>query len=332
MRVLYKNVVAPAFAAVLLAALSLAACGRDSSPTLGEAPSQPASDRSPSSAPRQVEILHGQFRDPQGVAIGRDGSIYVTDGLPKGAIYRVPPRCTVRACVESIGSYLGSPYGIAIALNNDVYVADSFHSVVNRFSKQGATWTSIQIGDFAGSSPAGLALDAVGNVYVGITAPGDLEKVAPPFVGPRHGTPTMISTKLQGTIGVALDAARNIYVANNYIDFTNNTVIMTVLELSPSGKTLRTIDLGSNDNPNRKASLSGVAIDSAGDIYAADDAHHTVWKVTPLGTTSKIGRGFFAPAGVALDPNCKGSTCDVYVADDARYSQAIGMVWRVSQK
>ena len=85
---------------------------------------------------------------------------------------------------------------------------------------------------------------------------------------------------------------------------------------------------GSDDGTGTTASFanpSGVAVDSAGNVYVADSGNHTIRKVTPAGMVTTLAglagsvaartgrgapRGFIYPTGVAVD-----SAGNVYVAD-----------------
>ncbi|HEY1653146.1 MAG TPA: choice-of-anchor Q domain-containing protein [Acidimicrobiales bacterium] len=99
---------------------------------------------------------------------------------------------------------------------------------------------------------------------------------------------------LDGPAGVAVNAARDLYVA----DYTANQV----LEITPSG----------TQTPIGSGWLHpiGVAVDRAGDVYVTDSGNHRVEEVTTSGAQATIGSGFFDPDGVAVD-----GAGNVYVAD-----------------
>jgi len=173
--------------------------------------------------------------------------------------------------------------------------------------------------------PAGVAVDAAGNVYVADfgnhqvkeiqAGTGTVTTLAPGFafsapngialdaagnlyvsdagtqkvyqIPAAGGTPTPIGPAFGNPVGVAVDAAGNVYVADQ--DKTTVTKI-------PSGNGAPII-IGSGFNMP-----TGVAVDAAGNVYVADDGNNAVKKI-PLGTGTPviIGSGFTNPHGVAVD-------------------------------
>ena len=127
-------------------------------------------------------------------------------------------------------------------------------------------------------------------------------------------------------IGVAVDGAGNVYVADTY----NNTI----RKVTPAGVVTTLAGLaghsGSTDGIGIAARFnfpSGVAVDSAGNAYVAEQLNNTIRKVTPTGVVTTLaglaesdgnvdGTGssarFSSPEGIAVD-----SAGNIYVADTA---------------
>jgi len=144
--------------------------------------------------------------------------------------------------------------------------------------------------DLGFSEPAGLAIDAAGDLYVADRA-NHLVKKYPAgsvnfiTIGSGFNTP----------YGVAVDTAGNVYVA----DAGANNII----KVPPSGPQ---VVIGSGF-----ASPWGVAVDGAGNVYVADSGNNQVKEIPGgTGTPVVLGSGFNFPTSVALDP-----AGNVYVTD-----------------
>ena len=152
--------------------------------------------------------------------------------------------------------------------------------------------TAIKVLGSGFNGPAGLAVDAAGNVYVADNGNNAVKKIAPDGI-----TVTTLGSGFNQPIGVAVDAAGNVYVA----DAGNNAV----KKIAPDGITITTLGSGFNQP-------EGVAIDAAGNVYVADNGNIAVKKIAPDGITiTTLGSGFNNPFGVAVD-----ALGNVYVGDN----------------
>jgi len=164
--------------------------------------------------------------------------------------------------------------------------AGTFTIPVNLAGNVSSTTSSITYGLALGgtSYPAGLALDASGNLYFTDGASG-VDKVTPAGV---------VSTFLSGnstpnnpidSSGLAFDTAGNLYIANWRIG--------TVSEVTPAG-IVSTFSSAFN-------SPTALAFDAAGNLYVADSSG-AVSKVTPAGVVSTFASaGLSKPDGLAFD-------------------------------
>src|SRR6266540_3313612 len=202
-----------------------------------------------------------------------------------------------------------------------------------------ASAVSIGSADGTGSaarfwSASGVATDSSGNVYVADTLNNTIRKITPAgdvttlaglagSYGSADGTGS--AARFRGPSGVAVDSARNVYVAD--------TGSHTIRQVTPAGVVTTLAGLagitGSADGTGRAARFYypyGVATDSSGNVYVADSSNSTIRKITPAGVVTTLageagntgysadGTGsaarFSYPSGVATD-----SSGNVYVAD-----------------
>jgi len=183
--------------------------------------------------------------------------------------------------------------------------------------------------------PSGVAVDTAGNLYVADSRNNTIRKITPGrAVTTVAGSPlqagssdgTGSAARFSWPRGVAVDNAENVYVA----DSLNSTIrkitpdgAVTTLAGS-AGQRGRIDGIGS---AARFAEPSGVAVDTAGNLYVADTANNKIRKITPAGVVSTLADNalFYYPSGVAVD-----RAGNVYVADTnnrtIRKIAATGMV------
>ena len=219
------------------------------------------------------------------------------------------------------------------------------------------TWTTF-VGNASGGNadgtgtnaqflyPQGVAVDSAGNVYVADRANDTIRKVTPvgtnwvvttlAGLGGAPGTNdgTGSAARFNQPYGVAVDTNGSIYVAdsgNNAIRTITPAGVVTTIAGLPLFTVVGNPVGGSADGMNSNARfsfLAGVVVDSAGNVYVAEEDNNTIRKMTPEGTNwmvstiggvagvkgSTNGSGsvarFFEPGGVAVD-----SAGNVYVAD-----------------
>ncbi len=185
---------------------------------------------------------------------------------------------------------------------------------------------------FAG--PAGIAVDAAGNLYVADTDNQVIRKITPGGgVGTLAGSAGVggdadglgPAARFNYPSGVAVDSAGNVYVAD-----TENSKIR---EISPAGAvtTIAGSLSGHLDGTGPAAEFNaptGVAVDSAGNVYVADSGNNAIRKITSDGAVTTLAGGlnsfsqlggedgtgsaarFNYPVGLAVD-----GLGNVYVAD-----------------
>jgi hypothetical protein len=185
------------------------------------------------------------------------------------------------------------------------------------------------------SGPSGIVVDATGNLYVAdslnhtirkITTAGGVTTIAGSAGSSGFTNATGPAAQFHGPQGLALDGSGDLFVAD-----TNNNAIRKIAVATGVVTTVAGSETGvpgSADGANSHAMFhypSGVAVDSAGNLYVADTDNHTLREITPNGAVSTLaglagahggadGIGtavrFNYPTGVAVDSSGK-----VYIAD-----------------
>ena len=244
------------------------------------------------------------------------------------------------------------PYGVSVDSAGNVFIADALNHRVRRIDAEtGLIETLAGAGErgFEGdggpapdallSFPRGIAVDAAGNVYVADTnnhrvrainaETGRIQTLAGTGQRGFGGDGGLASgAMLRQPSGVAVDSAGNVYVADTANNRVRKIDVQTGLieTLAGTGEHGH----GGDGGPASAALLgqpSGVAVDSAGNVYVADTANNRVRKIDAqtglIGTLAGTGqRGFEGDGGLASEASLRlpvgvavDSAGDVYVTD-----------------
>ena len=201
--------------------------------------------------------------------------------------------------------------GIAVDGNGNIFVADTFNNRVRKISTNGNVTTVAGNGQlgYAGDGnsgpvaqlafPQSLALDSAGNLYIGEAY--DIRKLSPNGVISTiagNGNSLIdgalaINAPIGFTVGLAVDGAGNLYVADplfNRVRVITGNTIRTVAGVGTAG-------FSGDGGPATAAELNypvSVAINSAGNILIADEYNLRIRKVTAGIITTIAGRTHFA--------------------------------------
>src|SRR5439155_1658368 len=256
-----------------------------------------------------------QLLGPGGVALDPAGNFYIAD-RNNDRIRRVSTDGTIAtyAGSGSLGfSGDGGPAtaarlnmslgGVALDSAGNLYIADLLNERIRKVSPVGTISTYAGNGGrgFGGdggpataaqlSPPQGVALDSAGNLYIADLLNNRIRKVTPGgTISTYAGTGTSgfagdggpaTAAQLSFPHGVALDSAGNLYIA----DSNNNRI----RKVTPGGTISTYAGTGlqgfsGDGGPAIDAQLwfpVGVALDSAGNLYIADQENQRIRKVTP---------------------------------------------------
>jgi hypothetical protein len=178
---------------------------------------------------RPKVVQGGGLRRPFGVAVGGDGTIWVTNGSESaapGSVVRITPDGRFLGRPISGGGMV-SPQGIAIDAAGDAWVANLISSSVTEIGPDGSVVGAPHTGGGSIAGGWGIAIDGDQNVWVAsFNKPGVTElcgsQVADCPVGLHTGDPIspagtgFTSRAYQHLTAVAIDPSGNVWAANNW--------------------------------------------------------------------------------------------------------------------
>ncbi len=287
---------------------------------------------------------------PTGVAVDSAGNLYIPEPynnrirkVSNGVITTVVGNSLSGDNGPATSTQLSSPNGVAWDTAGNLYIVDSGRI---RKVSNGVISTVAGIGMFGYSGdngpaisaqlnyPGGVAVDSAGNLYIADTGNHRIRKVSGGMITTVAGNGTLgfsgdggpaASAQLNYPGGVAVDSAGNLYIADSYnfrIRKVSNGVIATVAGNGTPGVG------GGDDGPATSAALSrpsGIAVDSAGNLYISEFNSGRIRKVSNGAITTVAGSGtpgfsgdngsatsaqLNGPEGVAVD-----SAGNLYIAD-----------------
>jgi streptogramin lyase len=296
-----------------------------------------------------------QFNEPYGTGVDSSGNVYVADQAddtirkitPAGVVTTFAGLSGVAGSADGAGSAarFNSPYDVAVDTSGNLYVSDNSNETIRKITPAGVVSTlagSVGVGGTANgtgtsatfSSPAGIAVDTSGNVYVADQTDNTIRKITPAGVvtifagtadtaGFTDGAAT--AARFNSPYGVAVDGSGNVYVAD-----TGNRVVRMVTPAGVVSTIAGTAKVAGTTNGTGAAALFevvlGVAVDGSGNVYVSDEGiDNTIRKITPGGVVTTFagvtgldgyvdGPGssaeFDGPYGISID-----SGGNLYVAD-----------------
>lgn len=214
------------------------------------------------------------------------------------------------------------PQAIAVDEVGNVYIADTGNNAIREISASTGIITTIAGNGMYGYSgdgslattaalagPAGLALDAAGNLYIadfGNNVVREVNAVTgvistvvggglnPGEDGLGDGGPA-IGASLYGPAGIAFDPAGNLYIADSYNNLIRevNAVTNTISVIAGGGTSPGSDGLGDGGlaTDARLSIPMAIALDVKGNIYIADSGNAVVREVNSGTITAVAGNG-----------------------------------------
>ncbi len=263
------------------------------------------------------------FYDPYGVAVDASGNVYVADEgnnlirkITSAGVVSTFAGSGVVGASNGIGTAatFNHPYGVAVDASGNVYVAEGANNLIRKITPAGVVTTFAGSGAKGSSNgtgtaasfydPEGIAIDALGNVYVSDSGNEVIRKITPAGVvttlagsgaiGAANGTGTAASFNYP--YGITVDITGNVYVIDQLGDL--------VRKISPAGVVSTfagTGAQGSADGIGTAAGFydpAGVTSDIFGNVYVADSYNNKIRKISASGYT--IDKPL--PPGLTFDP------------------------------
>lgn len=254
------------------------------------------------------------FNQPEGLATDHTGHLYVAD-TGNHKIRKITPEglVTTLAGAGTSGNFDGDedtaafylPFDVSVDAIGNLYVADTANHKIRKITPGGEVTTlagalgyftiggSFSIGsgsvDGVGDSarfyePRGVAVDAVGNVYVADTRNHEIRKISldrevTTLAGaevPQFLNGATDANSLFNPVAVVHDPLGNLYV----LDEGNNAI----RKIAPDGTTTTRVHIpgvGANLGP-------GLAVDAAGNLYFSDLWSRRLRRLTAQGDVSTL--------------------------------------------
>jgi len=300
---------------------------------------------------------------PKGVAVDPTGNLFIADSYNHRIRKIVTTIDRIRTVAGSgrkgyagdndlaVNASLSFPDGVAVDSSGDLYISDYSNNRIRKVDTKGIITTVAGNGSLsysgdngpaisAGLNPYGVAVDAIGNLYIAdcsnqrirkVDANGIISTVAGDGSSGYSGdNGPADSAQFKYPRGVAVDATGNIFIAdssNNRIrKVDTNGIITTIAGNGSPGYS------GDNE-PAINAQLNkpiGVAVDATGNIFIADSSNNRIRKVDTNGIITTIaGNGnpgysgdnepavngqMYHPYGVAVD-----ATGNIFITDGGYY-------------
>ena len=302
-----------------------------------------------------LTVSNPPFPSPSGIAIDSSGNLFIDDTTtntiqfvtPAGSASLLAGAQGQQGATNATGAsaLFRQPTAVALDKSENLFVADTGNSLIRKITPAGVVTTFAGSPDYQGyfdgtggaamfNAPQGIAVDASGNVYVADTGNSAIRIISVDGVVSTYAGNGQTGSadghnyqaRFNQPSGLAIDKSGNLYVA----DTANDTIRKIAADGTVSTLAGMPGISGYEDGAGATALLNhptGLALDSAGNLYVADTGNETIRVITPPGVVSTLaglptvaglldGSGanawFNQPKNLAVD-----ASGNVYVTDAA---------------
>jgi trimeric autotransporter adhesin len=299
-----------------------------------------------------------QLNSPRGVSVDSAGNLYIAD-YGNGRIRKITPDGVITTIAgngspgsngdggQAIYAQIGLPNSVAVDSSGNLFMSDNMNYCIRKVTLDGVISTVAGNGKHGYSGdggeatsaqldrPEGVAVDFSGNVYIADLWNCRIRKVTPDGIITTiagNGTRGSIGdgglaalAQLDRPMGVAVDSARDIYIADTFNHCIRKVTLDGVIATVAGNATRGPMGDGGQAISAQLWNPQGVIVDSTGNLYIADTDNRRVRKVTPNGViTTVAGNGSYGSSGdggqatsAQLTPNAIAidSAGNLYIAD-----------------
>jgi len=278
------------------------------------------------------QATSAQLNIPGGVAVDAQGNVYIADE-DNHRVRKISGGIITTVAGNGVAGYSGDggqatsaqlnfPHGVTVDAQGNVFIVDTSNNRVRKvsggiittvagngvagFSGDGGQATSAQL-----NFPRQVAVDAQGNLYIADTVNHRVRKVTGGVITTFAGTGVAgfsgdggqaTSAQLNFPRGVALDAAGNLYIAddNSRIRKVSGGVITTIAGTGVAG-------FSGDGGQATSAQLNfpwGLAVDASGNLYIGDYTNNRVREIQnkqPIASFTASPTSGRAPLAVRFD-------------------------------
>ncbi len=305
-----------------------------------------------------------QLSQPRGITLDSAGNVYFADSanhrirrIANGVITTFAGSGTTGGLGgfggdngPATSALLSQPSSLVISADGTVYIGDSGNARVRKVPfSTGAISTVVGANPVNDNGPAtsawlpqlaGVAVDASGAAYFADGQNRSIRKVESGVITTVAGGGSLpdgfpaIGAQIPGAAGVALDSSGNLYVTDNVSNSVRRISKGIITTVAGTG----TYGFSGDGGPATGAQLalpSGIAVDSAGNVYIADTNNNRVRKLSNGVLTTVAGNGgapgfsgdngpataaqLNFPTGLAVD-----TAGNLYLADGNRIRKVSG--------